>query len=125
MASDIFAKIGDIKGESADDKHKDEIEVLSFSWGVANAATIGAGGGGGGAGAGRATFHDLSFTHTIDKASPRLLQACATGSHLPEATITHRKAGKGQQEFLVIKMNDVIITGVTQAGASGQPGPRP
>ena len=116
MASDIFAKIGDIKGESADDKHKDEIEVLSFSWGVANTATIGAGGG---AGAGRATFHDLSFTHTIDKASPRLLQACATGSHLPEATITHRKAGKGQQEFLVIKMNDIIITGVSLGDSSG------
>jgi type VI secretion system secreted protein Hcp len=116
MASDIFAKIGDIKGESADDKHKDEIEVLSFSWGVTNAATIGGGGG-----AGRATFHDLSFTHTIDKASPRLLQACATGSHLPEATITHRKAGKGQQEFLIIKMNDIIITGVSLAdsGAGG------
>jgi type VI secretion system secreted protein Hcp len=29
MASDIFAKLGDIKGESIDDKHKDEIEVLS------------------------------------------------------------------------------------------------
>ena len=90
MASDIFAKIGDIKGESADDKHKDEIEVLSFSWGVAN-ATIGGGGGG----AGRATFHDLSFTHTIDKASPRLLQACATGSHLPEATITFANKSYG------------------------------
>ena len=24
-------------------------------------------------------------------------------------TITHRKAGKGQQEFLVVKMNDIII----------------
>jgi type VI secretion system secreted protein Hcp len=117
MAADIFAKIGDIKGESADDKHKDEIEVLSFSWGVTNAATIGGGGGGGGAG--RATFHDLSFTHTIDKASPRLLQACATGTHLPEATITHRKAGKGQQEFLVIKMNDIIITGVSLGDSSG------
>ena len=37
MASDIFAKIGDIKGESLDDKHKDEIELLSWSWGVTNA----------------------------------------------------------------------------------------
>src|SRR4030095_11108056 len=118
MPSDIFAKIGDIKGESTDDKHKDEIEVLSFSWGVTNAATIGGGGGG----AGRATFHDLSFIHTSDKASPRLLQACATGTHLKEATITHRKAGKGQQEFLVIKMNDTIITSVTDGGTTGEAG---
>ena len=114
MASDIFAKIGDIKGESADAKHKDEIEVLSFSWGVTNGATIGAGGG---AGAGKATFQDLSIVHTIDKASPLLLKACATGEHLKEATITHRKAGKGQQEYLVVKMNDVIITGVVHGGS--------
>lgn len=40
------------------------------------------------------------------------MPACATGTHLKEATITHRKAGKGQQEYLVIKMNDIIITGV-------------
>ena len=36
MAADIFAKLGDIKGESLDDKHKDEVELLSWSWGVAN-----------------------------------------------------------------------------------------
>jgi type VI secretion system secreted protein Hcp len=110
MASDIFAKLGDIKGESIDDKHKDEIEVLSWSWGVSNAGEMRGGSGGG---EGKASFHDLSFTHKIDKASPALMQACATGVHLKDATITHRKAGKGQQEFLVIKMNDVIITSVT------------
>ena len=111
MATDIFAKLGDIKGESLDDKHKDEIEVLSWSWGVTNAVSVS----GTGAGQGKASFHDLSFTHKIDKASPVLMQACATGAHLKEATITHRKAGKGQQEFLVIKMNDVIITALMNA----------
>jgi type VI secretion system secreted protein Hcp len=113
MAADIFAKLGDIKGESIDDKHKDEIEVLSYSWGVSNAGSMGFGTGGG---EGKATFQDLSFTHKIDKASPVLMQTCATGVHLKEATITHRKAGKGQQEYLVIKMNDVIVTGVTHGG---------
>jgi type VI secretion system secreted protein Hcp len=112
VAADIFAKLGDIKGESLDDKHKDQIEVLSWSWGVANAGTVSAGGG---AGAGKAHFHDLSFTHKIDKASPALLRECATGRHLKEATITRRKAGKGQQEFLIIKMNDVIVTSVAGA----------
>lgn len=115
MAADIFAKIGDIKGESLDDKHKGEIEVLSWSWGLTNAGTRSGGGGGG---AGKANFHDLSFTHKIDKASPVLMQACATGVHLKEATVTHRKAGKGQQEFLIFKMNDLIITGVTSGDDS-------
>jgi type VI secretion system secreted protein Hcp len=120
MASDIFAKIGDIKGESLDDKHKDEIEVLSFSWGVSNSGSIVSSGGGGGEG--KATFHDLSFVHNIDKASPVLMQACATGVHLKDATITHRKAGKGQHDFLIVKMNDVIITSVTHGGSSADSG---
>ena len=120
MASDIFAKLGDIKGESSDAKHKDGVEVLSFSWGVTNAGSVGVGPGGGG-GAAKATFRDLSIVHTIDKASPSLLKACATGMHLPGATITQRKAGKDQQEYLVIKMNDVIITGVVDGSATGQP----
>jgi type VI secretion system secreted protein Hcp len=90
MASDIFAKIGDIKGESQDSKHKDEIEVLSYSWGVTNSAKIDSGG------AGKATFSDLSFLHSIDKASPNLLKACATGTHLKEATsrIARRAASR-------------------------------
>ncbi len=108
MATNIFAKIGDIKGESLDSKHKDEVEVLSFSWGVTNPADFKSPGGG----AGKPTFSDLNFLHNIDKASPNLLKACATGMHLKEATITHRKAGKGQQEYLIIKMSDVVVTGV-------------
>ena len=114
MAADIFAKIADIKGESLDSKHKDEIEVLSFSWGLTNPGTVSSGTG---SGPGKVTFHDLSIVHRIDKASPLLMQACATGKHFKEATITHRKAGKDQHEFLIVKMNDVIITGVTHAGA--------
>ena len=110
MAADIFAKIGDIKGESVDDKHKNEIDVLSWSWGVTQSGSMGHGGGGG---EGKAHFNDFNFTHNVDKASPVLLKACATGEHIKEATITVRKAGKGQQEFLIIKMNDVIITGVS------------
>ena len=118
MATDIFAKIGDIKGESLDSKHKDEIEVLSWSWGVTQSGTMAFGGGGG---EGKASFHDFNFTHHIDKASPVLLKACATGQHIKEATVTVRKAGKGQQEFLIIKMNDVLITSVSPSGAGDAP----
>ena len=117
MPSDIFAKLGDIKGESLDAKHKDEIEVLSFSWGVTN--TVAPGGGGGGGGAGKATFHDLSFVHRIDRASPLLMKACATGTHIKEATLTNRKAGKTQHEYLIVKMSDIIITGVAPSAVAG------
>ena len=118
MAIDIFANLGDIKGESTDSKHKDEIEVLSFSWGISNPASHGASGG---AGAGKATFQDLSIVHKIDKATPSLFAACATGEHLKDATITHRKAGKGQQEFLIVKLNDVLVTSVAHGGDTSGP----
>ncbi|HKV99321.1 MAG TPA: type VI secretion system tube protein Hcp [Vicinamibacterales bacterium] len=114
MAADIFAKLGDIKGESLDDKHRDEIEVLSYSWGVTNPGNIHGGA------SGKATFQDLSITHHIDKASPALMRACATGEHFKDATIIHRKAGKSQLEYLVIKMNDVIITGVTHSSEASE-----
>jgi len=116
MASDIFAKIGTIQGESTDVKHKNEIEVLAWSWGVTQSGSMAYGGGGG---AGKATFHDLSFTHHVDKATPLLLKACATGTHIPDATITVRKAGKGQQEYLIIRMTDVQISSVALSVAEG------
>jgi type VI secretion system secreted protein Hcp len=119
MAADIFAKIGDIKGESVDDKHKGEIDVLSWSWGVSQSGSMSHGGGGG---EGKAHFNDFNFTHNVDKASPVLLKACATGEHIKEATLTVRKAGKGQQEFLIIKMNDILITGVSPSGAGDAAG---
>lgn len=114
MAADIFAKIGDIKGESLDHKHKDEVEVLSWSWGVSQSGSIAHGAGGG---SGKASFSDFHFNHYLDKSSPVLMKACATGEHIKEATITARKAGKGQQEYLIIKMADILITAVAPSGS--------
>jgi type VI secretion system secreted protein Hcp len=114
VAISIFAKIGDIKGESIDDKHKDEVEVLSWSWGVSQSGSTSGGGGGG---TGKASFNDFNLTHTLDKASPLLMKACASGEHIKEATITMRKAGKGQQDFLIIKMEDILVTSVQPSGS--------
>jgi type VI secretion system secreted protein Hcp len=118
MAVDVFLKIGDIKGESKDSKHAGEIDVLSWSWGVAQTGTMAAGGGGG---AGKAHFQDLSVMHALDKASPVLMKACATGEHIKEATLVARKAGKGQQDYLIVKMKDVFITSVAPSGSSEHP----
>ena len=118
MATDIFAKIGNIHGESTDVKHKNEIDVLAWSWGVTQSGSMSYGGG---VGSGKATFNDLNFTHHVDKATPLLLKACATGTHVPDATITVRKAGEGQLEYLIIKMTDVLITSVAMSMAEGVP----
>ena len=116
MSAKIFLKIGNIKGESTDSKHKDEIEVFSWSWGVTNAAPAGSGGG---SGAGRATFNDLSFTHPYDKAAPLLWRACAVGQHFPEATLVGTKPGKAAQDYLIIKMSDVAVTSAQASDGVG------
>ena len=123
MASDIFMKIGDIKGESVDDKHKDEIDVLSFSWGVTQSGTMAFGGGGG---AGKAQFSDFNFTSNVSKASPKLFLACASGEHIKDATLSVRRGGElsaNREDYLVIKMNDVIISSYQSGGSGG--GDRP
>lgn len=113
MAQDIFLKINGIEGESQDANHKNEIEVLGWSWKVLQNSTMHAGSGGG---AGKATVEDLSFTHCIDKASPNLMKYCLTGKHIPEAKLTVRKAGGNPLEYLLITMSDVIVSRVEPGG---------
>ena len=118
MAVDMFIKIDDIKGESTDSAHKDEIEVLSWSWGISNPVDARAGAG---KGAGKANFNDLSFMHSVDKASPVLMKACAMGDHFKDATLVSRKAGKGQQEYLIVKLKEVFVSSVQPSGSSEHP----
>jgi type VI secretion system secreted protein Hcp len=115
---DSFLKIEGIPGESRDSKHKDEIEVLSFSFGATSSGSLGAGGGGG---AGKVNFQDFHFVHRLDKASPNLLLACANGKHYKEAVLTLRKAGKGQLEYLKIKLTEVLVSSY-QLGGSAEGG---
>ncbi|MFL5775532.1 MAG: Hcp family type VI secretion system effector [Chloroflexota bacterium] len=118
MAASIFIRIAGIKGESVDQKHKDEIGVLSWGWSVSQSGSTGHGGG---AGQGKAAFQDLTFSHQIDKASPLLMKACATGQHLADAMLTQRRDGTAQHEFLVVKMTDVIVAAVSNGGSDEGP----
>jgi type VI secretion system secreted protein Hcp len=104
---DYFLKIDGIPGESRDAKHKDEIELVSFGWGL-DAET--GGGSGGGGGAGRAHFQPFHFTMLTNKASPQLFLATASGKHLKEATLSARRAGKQALEYLKIKFTEVFVT---------------
>ena len=114
MAVDYFLKVDGIAGESKDTKHKDEIELESFSWGATQAAH--AAGGGGGA-AGKVSMQDFHFVMRANKASPKLFLACASGQHVKSAVLTARKAGKDQQEFLIIKMTDVLVSSYQSGGS--------
>lgn len=118
MAVDMFLKIDDIPGESQDAKHKDEIDVLAWSWGESNSGSMATGGGGG---SGQSSANDFSFTKWMDKATPELLKACATGKHIKKAQLTLRKAGgKEPLEYLVIKLEDFLVSSVSTGGSGGE-----
>lgn len=117
MAVDFFLKIPTIPGESKDDKHKDSIDILAWSWGMSQSGTTHMGGGGG---AGKVSVQDLSFTKYIDKSSTELQLACCKGTHLDNALLTMRKAGDNPLEYLKIKMTDVIITSYSTGGSGGE-----
>jgi type VI secretion system secreted protein Hcp len=102
--------------QGGDSPGSTSISVESWSWGVSNAVT-GGGGGGGGGGEGRATFHDLTVTKTVDKASPELARRCANGQHIPDVTLTVDRPGGGNRPFLEIKLTNATITSVSPAGS--------
>ncbi|MBE0629011.1 MAG: type VI secretion system tube protein Hcp, partial [Burkholderia vietnamiensis] len=102
MAQDIFLKIDGVNGESLDDKHKDEIEVLNWDWEIFQESSMHAGSGGG---AGKATVKDLTFEHNIDRASPNLMKYALTGKHIDQATLVMRKAGGNPLEYLKVTMS--------------------
>jgi type VI secretion system secreted protein Hcp len=113
---DMFIKITDVKGEAQDAKHKDEIDVLSWSWGVTNSGSTHQGGG---SGAGKANVQDLTFTKSVDKASTILQKAACSGKHFPEANMVVRKAGEKPLEYLKVDMKDVIVTSYSTGGSGG------
>jgi type VI secretion system secreted protein Hcp len=114
MAIDMFLKLDGIKGESKDDKHKDEIHIESFSWGMSQTGAMGHGGGGG---AGKVNIHDISISKNVDKSSCDLMYACASGKHIASGLITVRKAGEKPLEYLKIKLTDILISGVQESGS--------
>lgn len=120
MALDIFLKLGDIKGESEDARHKDEIDVLAWDWGVEQGVAPIAGGGGGGVG--KPKFRNLRFSHRVDAASPLLMAACASAKRQKDATLTVRRAGNPGVDVMTVRLSDFSVASVNTEvnGADGE-----
>jgi type VI secretion system secreted protein Hcp len=117
MASvDYFLKIDGIDGESQDSAHADEIQLQSWSFGETQAGGMGQGGGGG---AGKVSMQDFHFVMEVNKASPMLFLACASGKHIDSAVLTCRKAGEDAQEFLIWTFTDLLISSYQTGGSGG------
>lgn len=117
MAVDMFLKLGDIKGESADEKHANEIDVLSWNWGMSQTGTTHTGGG---VSAGKVSVQDISFTKFFDSATPPVMLACCNGRHFKEAMLTVRKAGAQPLEYIKITMTDVLVSSVSVGGSDAE-----
>jgi len=95
------AKHGPIAGEAEDDKHKGEIEVLSWSWGMQGKASLGGGGA-----SGKATIRELRIVKKVDKASTALMNALRTNEVIKEGILTLRKTGTSKIEYLKVTIQD-------------------
>jgi type VI secretion system secreted protein Hcp len=115
--ADMFLKLTNIKGESVDAKHPNEIEVLSWSFG---ASQTGSAHSGTGSGTGKVAIQDLTVTHYVDSASTDLLKHLTNGKHIDEGLLVVRKAGGTAVEYLKIKMEQVMVTHISNGGGAGQ-----
>jgi type VI secretion system secreted protein Hcp len=115
----MLIKLGDIKGESVDSKHKDEIDILSWSWGVTSANTSHVSSG---AGAGQSTVNALVLTKYIDQSSPLIFQSAVKGTAIKEATFVIQKVSGGSRpiEFIKIRLTDVFVVSVKPGGNTSQ-----
>ena len=112
------ARAGPITGESQDSKHKNEIEVLAWSWGMQGKPSLGGGGA-----SGKSTIRELRVTKRVDKASTALMSALRTNEPIKVATLTIRKVGKAPLEYLTIKIEDgrVMSLEIEAGDASNAP----
>lgn len=117
MAVDMLLKIEGVDGESKVKDHEDEIDVLSWSWGMSQSGTMHIGGGGG---AGRVNVQDISLTKYVDKSSAALMRGCCNGKHFGEAILVVRKAGEAALDYVTIKMIPVMVTSVSTGGSGGE-----
>ncbi len=119
MAVDLFLKIDSIQGESNKKNHQGEIDIISFDFGAVQHGSFHTGGAGGGSG--KAEISDIRIQKEVDKASPLLFKACASGKHIKEAVIYSQKAGDGSTPltYYKIKLEDIIVSDIHNNGASG------
>lgn len=118
MAFDAFLKIDGIPGESSDENHKDWIELTSFKHGLNQPASATASNAGG-ATAERVNHDTFDIQHLVDKASPKLFDACCTGKHIKEVIIELCRAGGDKMKYMEIKLEQVIISDLKYSGAAG------
>ena len=96
MALNMHIKIAEAEGESVHKGNEKEIEVLAWSWGLSQAGSAHVAKG---AGTGKVNIQDLSFTHYVDSATPKLMGFCCSGARL--GTVGDNTASKPRRRMVI------------------------
>jgi len=113
----IFLKIEGIKGEARAEKHNEEIELMSWSWGETQSVFPSDKSKGGGS----VSMRDLQFSAVTSSASSQLLIHCAAAKRLKTAIITcEQDHKKGKHIYLTITLTNVVVGSYDIEGSSSE-----
>jgi type VI secretion system secreted protein Hcp len=118
MAVDYFLKLDGIQGESVDANHKDEIQILSWSWGGSQTSSVA---GTGGSGAGKVDLSDFSIMTNYDKATPKLFKSLCAGAHVKTGTVTAIKSGAEGKPYLKVDFTELFVSSLQISASSEIP----
>jgi type VI secretion system secreted protein Hcp len=118
MAVDYFLKLDQIDGESADSNHKNEIQIMSWSWGAAQVSSVS---GTGGSGAGKASLTDFSIMAYFDKSTPKFFKSIGLGSHIAKGTMAAVKSGAEGKPYLKVDFKELFVTSLQISASSEVP----
>jgi|SRR5215510_2052749 len=114
----ILLNIPDIKGQTNLEGFADQIELLSFSHGVA--MQIVASPSDTERTSGRPNHQDLTVTKYVDLASCPIIGACNAGTNLKTVTLTVGRNDAGKiLPYLVYTLENTLVTSVSHGGGGG------
>ena len=122
MAFDMYIKFDGIPGEATDSKHKDWIEVFSFSHSVAQQGS-GVIASHGARTAGKCDHHDFTITKKLDCSTPKLNHSCCTGKHIGTAQIEICRSTGNKEVLYKFTLEKCVVSSVNIGGGTGQENP--
>jgi type VI secretion system secreted protein Hcp len=118
MAVDYFLKLDGIQGESVDAHFKNEIQILSWSWGASQVSSVS---GTGGSGAGKADLSDFSIMTNFDKATPKFFKSVCQGAHIKSGSMTAVKSGADGKPYLKVDFKELFVSSLQISASSEIP----
>lgn len=108
-----YIKFDGVDGEATDSEHKGWIDVLSVSQSISRSMDSGLSARSSGA----ASFSDITVTKMLDKSSPKLAEAVATGKAIPTVEF-HLTSTHGT--YYKYELTNVMVTSYSMSGGADE-----